>query len=416
MKKNIVISHVYSNHNTGDAAILSVLISDVKKAYPESNISILTFDKVHRSEMFENIPIHQSFMGHALTDLSFRPLKFFYALYIMLGTLIAAFLKKLHINFSVGYRLTKAYMLYQNADLVIGVGGGYLRGRPGLTSTIELLLQLHPLFLVKLLGKKTILYSQSIGPFGNRFQKFIARRALCGVELIIAREDVTVNFLKNMGIEKNVTRSVDAAFALHSESKLNIRELLNIPTNRKIVGITVRKWLSQDAQTKFESALAETADYFATQGYAVVFIPQVTSISHNDDDRIANQDVYDHMKVKANVYLLKEQFDHHQIKSLYSGIALLIGTRFHSAIFALTSHVPSIAIEYEHKTSGIMNDLGLNDWVIKIEDVTSGKLFSLSKNLITGQASYKKYLQKIVPEYTKRAQSTYKLLHLEGSK
>jgi polysaccharide pyruvyl transferase WcaK-like protein len=32
--------------------------------------------------------------------------------------------------------------------------------------------------------------------------------------------------------------------------------------------------------------------------------------------------------------------------------------------------VPGIAIEYEHKTRGIMRDLGLEDWVLPMENET----------------------------------------------
>ena len=42
----------------------------------------------------------------------------------------------------------------------------------------------------------------------------------------------------------------------------------------------------------------------------------------------------------------------------------LVGTRFHSVIFALAARVPCIAIGYEHKTRGIMRDLSLDGWVL----------------------------------------------------
>ena len=413
-QKNILITHVYSNHNAGDAAILSVLIKDVKKAFPGSKIDILTFDYVRRFEKFEGAPIYQSFMGQALSKYSFHPFKLIYSLYLIFVTLLAAVLLKLKITLPLSPKVSHIFNLYQKADLIVGVGGGYISAQKGLVSTIELLLQLHPLLLSRILRQKVILYSQSIGPFGNSFQRFITALILKHVDLIIAREAVTVNLLKNIGLQKNVIRSVDAAFALKSNSSINLRSLLKIPSSKKIVGITVRKWLSPKRQDRFESSVAALCDFFVSKNFAIVFIPQVTSASHQDDDRLASRAVYSKMKSHENVYLLQQEFNHHRLKSLYSGLSYLVGTRFHSVIFALSSNVPAIAVEYEHKTSGIMNDLGLNRWVIKIEDASEESLINLGKKLLTSRASYLKQLQKTLPDYINKSHQTYRLLNVEG--
>ena len=74
--------------------------------------------------------------------------------------------------------------------------------------------------------------------------------------------------------------------------------------------------------------------------------------------------------------------DHRQIKAAYNQLDFLIGTRFHSVIFSLTSGVPCIAIEYEHKSRGIMRELGLEHWVLAIGDVTEARLGRLFDKLV----------------------------------
>src|SRR5437660_6888899 len=406
----VLITHVYSNDNKGDAAILSVLVGDIRQTFPKSNISILTFDKIRPGEQRESVPVHQSFMGLALTSPRFKPFKLPYSLYVIFATLLAAFLYRIGISLPLGRKLNQPFNLYRQADLVVGVGGGYLRGKPGLTSTIELILQLHPLFLSRLLNQKVVLYSQSIGPFGNRFQQWLATRALRHTGLIIAREDITAGLLKKLQIPQIVTRSVDAGFAFAATSPVDLHRQLSIPASKKIVGITVRKWLSTAQQESYERSVAALADFLVIQGYAVVFVPQVTSPTHNDDDRLASRDVYHHMTEHANVHLIERRLDHRAIKNLYAGLDLLVGTRFHSVIFSLTSCVPALAIEYEHKTSGIMQDLGLGHWVIKIEDVTAPKLIKLMQNLIAHEDNYRAKLQKSLPSYIAQARQTRQLL------
>ena len=61
----ILISHVYSNHNKGDAALLSVLIGDIKRVFANSEITVLTLDKIYENEKFEGVPVINSFMYFA---------------------------------------------------------------------------------------------------------------------------------------------------------------------------------------------------------------------------------------------------------------------------------------------------------------------------------------------------------------
>ena len=70
----------------------------------------------------------------------------------------------------------------------------------------------------------------------------------------------------------------------------------------------------------------------------IIFIPQVTSEHHGDDDRITADKIYGLLKNKNDVYLLKNRYSHQEIKAIYSNLDLLVGTRFHSVIFSLISY------------------------------------------------------------------------------
>jgi colanic acid/amylovoran biosynthesis protein len=56
---------------------------------------------------------------------------------------------------------------------------------------------------------------------------------------------------------------------------------------------------------------------------------------------------------------------------------LFLGTRLHSNIFALTEGVPVVAIGYQYKTRGVMRMLGLEPWVLDIEEVEPQELAAL---------------------------------------
>ena len=127
--------------------------------------------------------------------------------------------------------------------------------------------------------------------------------------------------------------------------------------------MTVRRWLDPDGQDRYERAIAAVVDRIqARTGFRVILIPQVTSPYRDDDDRTVGRRVAAHCRGEQPI-LLEQAGDHRQIKAAYNQLDFLIGTRFHSVIFSLTSGVPCIAIEYEHKSRGIMRELGLEHWV-----------------------------------------------------
>ncbi|VFS06733.1 putative pyruvyl transferase [Citrobacter koseri] len=51
-----------------------------------------------------------------------------------------------------------------------------------------------------------------------------------------------------------------------------------------------------------------------------------------------------------------------------------MGTRLHSAIISMNFATPAIAINYEHKSAGIMQQLGLPEMAIDIRHLLDGSL------------------------------------------
>lgn len=77
-------------------------------------------------------------------------------------------------------------------------------------------------------------------------------------------------------------------------------------------------------------------------------------------------------------------------------MSYFIGTRMHSNIFALSSGIKTLAISYEPKTEGIMKDLGLSEYVIKIENVNSRILNEKFNKLISDDNYQKKLNESLI--------------------
>ncbi len=408
--KHIIISHVYSSENKGDAALTSVLIQDIKRTFRNAHITILKLDSLRESR-FEGVLEKPSFMAYVLNAYTNPLVKLAYALYMMCATLLWALLRRVvDARFLLPRHLRDIVALYDTADLIVPVGGGYIRSRKGLKHAFNVPLLLHPLLLGSVLGKTTVLYAQSVGPFHSTFEERLVMFVLGRMSLIMLREDTSVALLARLGVRYNVVRAIDSGFLLEGTQKINLRKMYGIPKDRLLIGVTVRAWLDDAAQATYEDAMARALDaVIESQGVHVVFIPQVTA-AKGDDDRIVSERVRGRMRHLNNVTLITDTPDHHTIKSLYDNLDVLLGTRFHSVIFSLTSHVPVLAIEYEHKTSGIMRDLRLQNWVIKIEDVTADNVTKALQKLLHDHIGYRIELTKIMPPYVEKAKASAALL------
>jgi colanic acid/amylovoran biosynthesis protein len=53
---------------------------------------------------------------------------------------------------------------------------------------------------------------------------------------------------------------------------------------------------------------------------------------------------------------------------------LTVGTRLHSAIISINFGTPAVAINYEHKSLGVMRGLGMNQLSADLQELLNGKI------------------------------------------
>jgi hypothetical protein len=85
----ILLSHAYSRHNAGDAALLSVLIQDVREVYPDAELTVLMMDEVQPGETFDAVPVRPFPTHSALHRFSSRAAKLAHSLGTLATTALA---------------------------------------------------------------------------------------------------------------------------------------------------------------------------------------------------------------------------------------------------------------------------------------------------------------------------------------
>jgi colanic acid/amylovoran biosynthesis protein len=242
------------------------------------------------------------------------------------------------------------------------------------------------------------LYSQSIGPVHGIWQENLLRKTLDSVDLVEPREDVSVKYLQDLKTTSQTVPTADPALLLGEDGVFPI-EHVQLTEGRMHVGMTVRKWFKTDEElSAYIDAVAQTLDYLIEQHDAEVFyIPQVIAENFGDDDRIIARRVHDKVQGKQFFTVLEADLHPFQLIGLCGKMDIFIGTRMHSNIFALINHVPVVAIEYEHKTKGIMRGLGLEPLCIDIRDVTPETLRARLDLLLANPTKYKNLIKQNLP-------------------
>ena len=410
--RNVLVVNAYVRENAGDAALLAVCLRQVRAAFPGARVSIAGMEDRALRPSFDGAPNLGSIRRYVADGAIGTPRRVLRKAVGLPVGLVCLLLPRTAARLLLPLlpgEVRREAAAVAEADLVVSMGGGYFSAGPGPDGYQNLFYVALPLLLTQRLRVPLVLAPQSFGPFAAPVQRRLAGYVVRHASMALAREDLSVDILAGCGARgAPVRRSVDSGFAFAPPMRADWHARLGVAPGVPLVAVTARQWLAPREQEVYERALATTIDALRADGSAVVLVPQVTSGYLGDDDRIVERRIADYCA--APPLRVHEQVDYGELKGLYAQCSFVLGTRFHSVIFALASLVPCIAIEYEHKTRGIMRDLGLESWVLPITEVSAQRLGSLVERLRTERQDYLRTLTDHLPAYVARAEELTELL------
>lgn len=325
----IMISGYYGFNNTGDEAILKSMVRAFKEKIAQVKITVLSHSPLQTSQTYQVKSIN-----------------------------------RLH--------LINIVCCLRDTNLFISGGGGLLQDSTGKGWSI--LYYLGLILVAKIVKIPVMIYAQGIGPVNNQVNKKLMKWILNKVELITVRDNSSKELLENLGVVKpSIYVNSDPVFLLKRRS-INyiidsypyIQELIN-STNRPLVGVSVREHRSNGPDLK--RIFAQAADYLI-ENYKVkiIFLP-----FKFDEDVHISEEILSLMKNQADV--LKIKLEPEELLSLLSRLSLMVGVRLHSIIFSSMANIPFIAFDYDPKVKYFVEDLGLSELLLEINEDISLKYF-----------------------------------------
>lgn len=245
---------------------------------------------------------------------------------------------------------------------------------------------------------KTVLWGCSVEP--SKINNFM-KEDLINYDLIIARETLTYEALKNIGA--NVKLYPDPAFQLDKIEK-------KLPKNFKeknTVGINISPMVMNNETTEgitIENYIGLIKYILENTDMNVALIPHVIW-EDNNDDRKPSKFLYDKFKDTNRVVLIEDD-NCEVLKGYISRCRFFIGARTHSTIAAYSTCIPTLVIGYSIKAKGIAKDIFGNyeNYVIPVQNLKNkDDLLKSFKWIADRESSIKEYMNKFIPSYKEKS-------------
>jgi colanic acid/amylovoran biosynthesis protein len=262
----------------------------------------------------------------------------------------------------------------KQADIVICAMGGINMG--GFQDWVHI----FNLSLVKFYKKKLVYYSRSFGPFptettGNRVFKKISLKLLNYFDFLSFRDKKSMELADKLHLE--YVPSIDTAF-LDTPEAIIPKEISDLIGDEKYVifvpnSLTWHRTYKKRNQDDIDSFFIEILKTLLLQNKKVIMLPQLSkAVSYSEPD-------YGYfLKLKNivrndNMIVIKDNYSSDIQQKIIANAECVIGARYHSIVFAINNTVPFISLSYEHKMTGLLNILNLNDREVDIAEVGTEK-------------------------------------------
>ena len=232
--------------------------------------------------------------------------------------------------------------------------------------------------LCTLLAKRPlVLLGHSVGPFENALFYKISQTVFSRCDVLGLREKVSLELVKKEGLPlDHYIEGQDTAWLVPPEPAQDISHFGPEPC----IAITVRRLAPFDkrlgiSQSAYEIAYASLCNHLINKGYRVIALSTCTGIDGYDkDDRMTAIAIKNHIEQQDKFDVVMDEPNDMELGRILAACKLTIGTRLHSAIISMNFGTPAFALNYEHKSLGIMQNLGLDELAIPLQSLTDGSL------------------------------------------
>lgn len=365
--------------NKGNLALLYSSIETIKKFVPDANFTLMYYGD---SGSHSNANLTEQRLAGNISIK--RPKEMIISVFYLLRCFCVYAFSKIGVSLSVSKN--SRLFGYYDSDIVVVIGGDTMSGIKGAFGFSTFTPFINILYSI-LLGKKVVLYGESIGYYTNPIVSSIAKSIFNRTDLIILRDELSHEYIS----ENNITNptvyvTADSAFLLSPASESRVHEILDIEDfeiNNSIIGINASKLIGRYQQNNDQNNDGNMIDILAkvidnlieNLDSNIIMIPHV--YEPGNDDRTTILSIFEKIENKSKVFCVNGEYSPQELKGIIGLCDLFIGARMHSTIASTSMLVPTVGIAYSHKMYGIIGKmLGQEEYILDIKELDYDKLIS----------------------------------------
>lgn len=368
MKKNILIVQNF-NPNKGNSSVITATLY----ALSDSNLNVeITSAIPEKAKEQYNVNCYDWLVSYKKIMYSKSKLQKFSALVNEMLWVAYLFIwilsYKIGIKLPVPKRKKQTIDAYFRADVVVFPGGHSFTTMNGLGQVFS---HCMGFYFGKIIGKKTMVYAHTIGPFKGRFSKIIkwmSMYVLNRTDLVTIREKDSLKYCSKC----NAVLTAETVFSLPTNLTLaaNVKEISRIRTeNKKIIGLTIHHIYYKYFFSKEEyiTLMADIINYIIDSYSCSVLLIPMESKTGNYNDRDLAKEIRDRIDKKDDFIIIEDDYESDVTAAIIGNCDVFIGTKTHSIVYGLKSEVPTLSIAYQQKANEFMEMFGVLENSINLE-------------------------------------------------
>jgi polysaccharide pyruvyl transferase WcaK-like protein len=385
----ISVSGCFGENNAGDDILLVALLRGIKAKFDNCRFVVFTADRKNTKKICarEHIPLESVMTVYSGRWGVFEPER------SSLTSLL--------------WILETFHWIYKSNLLLIGPGNPVKDD----TNRFKLMFYFSRAFLAYLLKTPFACVGIGVGKVTWNISRLFFKKIGNKAAFISTRDSLSADELSDLGIHATKVISLaDLSFCQTIQlSELDTKSQMS----PNIIGFNTRQFSSKHysasvIENYYDCLLSWCKWVISTSGSRLIFFPFCEE-EHQSDLPIYNRLVSD---LVPHSHLI-DIYRYHKFYDLRRYIAqcdLFLGTRFHSVLLSAQQYVPVLALSYEEKTYKFMKQVGLEEYVIRTEELTFELLKHRWKRLYASKESLREHLKIIKQQETNLALAHFELI------
>lgn len=228
-------------------------------------------------------------------------------------------------------------------------------------------------FIARIYGIKSVKCPASYGPIFKKMDIKMAKfSSSCLFDDMYAREYESKKEIEKVSNRKGVLVSPDLANLMSYKKPEQRKKFIGISVSFKII----KQWRSNES---YVECMVKLIKYIINKtGYRIILIPNEVIHRNNYNDFHVAKEIHDLLEHTEKVEVLDvTRINSTQLKNLIAECEIMIASRYHSCVAALSAGVPTLVIGWHFKYKELLHWYGQDKWLLSNENCTTDRLINM---------------------------------------